>query len=96
MNQKLGNISTFTIVKSKICVVNMVAQRGIRCKPIRYEALEICLHKVANIFREHIHKVSIHMPRIGCGLAGGKWEIVQELVEKTLVNKGFKVTVYDL
>jgi hypothetical protein len=39
---------------------------------------------------------SIHMPRIGSGLAGGSWEVVEEIVEETLCRQGLRVTVYDL
>ena len=35
------------------------------------------------------------MPRIGCGLAGGDWNIVSEIVEATL-GWYFDVFVYDL
>jgi hypothetical protein len=35
------------------------------------------------------------MPRIGCGEAGGSWNIVGELVETNLVARGISVTVYD-
>lgn len=35
------------------------------------------------------------MPWIGCGLGGGKWDIVSEMIESTLVNEGVKVFVYD-
>ena len=38
---------------------------------------------------------SVHMPRIGCGLAGGKWSRIEPLVTERLVNKGVAVTVYD-
>lgn len=34
------------------------------------------------------------MPRIGCGLAGGTWARVEEVISKTL--EGIPVTVYDL
>ena len=37
-----------------------------------------------------------HMPRIGCGLAGGKWEQVGPIVEETLAAAGVNVVVYDL
>jgi hypothetical protein len=36
------------------------------------------------------------MPRIGCGLAGGKWETIEPILIKKLIEKGIKVTVYDL
>jgi hypothetical protein len=36
------------------------------------------------------------MPRIGCGLAGGRWELVEPLVIGHLVRRDVAVTVYDL
>lgn len=61
--------------------------------PIRYEATEEALSKVA---QEAIAKsASVHMPRIGAGLAGGKWEIIEGLVIKQLCEKEITVTVYD-
>jgi hypothetical protein len=35
------------------------------------------------------------MPRIGCGLAGGKWEQIEPIIERTLLNKNVEVYVYD-
>lgn len=40
--------------------------------------------------------VSVHMPRIGCGLAGGSWNMVAPIIEQTLCAYGIEVTVYDL
>jgi hypothetical protein len=36
------------------------------------------------------------MPRIGCGLAGGRWEMIEPLVTEELERHGVEVTVYDL
>ncbi len=38
---------------------------------------------------------SVHMPRIGCGLAGGKWSRVEPLVTERLAKRDIAVTVYD-
>jgi O-acetyl-ADP-ribose deacetylase (regulator of RNase III) len=38
---------------------------------------------------------SVHMPRIGCGLAGGDWSRVEPLILRRLVERGVAVTVYD-
>lgn len=38
---------------------------------------------------------SVHMPRIGCGLAGGEWCRVEPLVTGRLAARGVAVTVYD-
>lgn len=87
----------FVLVEDYVWVANMVAQHGMKNDgknpPIRYEAVEGCLAKVAEKAMEL--KASVHMPRIGCGLAGGKWERIEPLIEKTLGAKGVPVTVYD-
>ena len=62
--------------------------------PIRYEAVRQCLKKVALFAMEQ--KASIHMPRIGCGLAGGKWELIEQIIKEELIDKEIAVTVYDL
>jgi O-acetyl-ADP-ribose deacetylase (regulator of RNase III) len=75
----------------------MVAQEGMTAKagvpPIRYAALEQCLRKLAD--QALALKASAHMPRIGCGLAGGKWEEIEPLLVKTLGESGIPVIVYD-
>ncbi|QEH38918.1 hypothetical protein OJF2_75280 [Aquisphaera giovannonii] len=75
----------------------MVAQRGVKAAgagpPIRYEALGECLRKAAEKAAEL--RASVHMPRIGCGLAGGDWARVGPLIEAAMVARGLEVTVYD-
>jgi hypothetical protein len=39
-------------------------------------------------------QATVHMPRIGCGLAGGKWEAVEPLIRVAI--PGTEVFVYDL
>jgi O-acetyl-ADP-ribose deacetylase (regulator of RNase III) len=94
---KLGNVQVIPVEKY-IWVVNMVAQRGIKTGsngvPIRYPALKSCLEKVAEFIQTiQDMPVSVHMPRIGCGLAGGKWEAVEPLIVETL--SACPVYVYD-
>lgn len=62
--------------------------------PIRYEAVRAGLRRVAEFARAH--GATIHMPRIGCGLAGGSWDEVASIIEEELIDKGLDVTVYDL
>jgi O-acetyl-ADP-ribose deacetylase (regulator of RNase III) len=93
----LGEVQ-FVDVEPGLTVANVVGQRDIRRgrkgePPIRYEAVRQGLEKVAAFSLER--KASVHMPRIGCGLAGGKWEEIEPIVEATLSAKGVAVTVYD-
>ena len=84
-------------VERYVWVANMIGQRGIRTGskgvPVRYEAIDEALGRLADEAAEL--DASVHMPRIGCGLAGGKWSRIEPLVTERLVNKGVAVTVYD-
>ncbi|MFJ9601526.1 macro domain-containing protein [Streptomyces althioticus] len=80
-----------------VWVANMIGQRGVRTGskgvPVRYEAVDTALDRLAGHALEL--GASVHMPRIGCGLAGGRWSRVEPLVENRLVGRGIPVTVYD-
>jgi O-acetyl-ADP-ribose deacetylase (regulator of RNase III) len=59
----------------------------------RYEAVDECLKKLGLKALEI--NASVHMPRIGCGLAGGKWENIEPLIISNLTERGIPVYVYD-
>ena len=40
-------------------------------------------------------KATVHMPRIGCGLAGGTWDNIEPIIERTLCEADIEVSVYD-
>jgi O-acetyl-ADP-ribose deacetylase (regulator of RNase III) len=84
-------------VGERLWVANMVGQHGIRTGskgvPVRYDAIDTALGTVAARAAEL--GASVHMPRIGCGLAGGKWGRVEPLIAGRLVAAGVAVTVYD-
>jgi O-acetyl-ADP-ribose deacetylase (regulator of RNase III) len=102
--RQLGNVQLVCVEPDKY-VANMIAQRGImdtmkrgvldhgREPAIRYDALKKCLEQVRN--DAHTLNASVHMPRIGCGLAGGKWEKIEPIIMECLVDAGIEVVVYD-
>ena len=56
-------------------------------KPVDYEAITLCMRKINHIFKgQHIG-----LPRIGCGLAGGRWSVVKGIIQKEL--KDCQVTI---
>lgn len=95
-NFELGALRLIQVEKY-IYVANMVAQHGMKTgskgPPIRYDAVKICLDQLAIKAAEL--EASVHMPRIGCGLAGGKWEKIEPIVIETLINNGITTYVYD-
>lgn len=85
-------------VGERLWVANMIAQHGIRtgavgAAPIRYPAVARCLGVVG----DHAVRLgaSVHMPRIGCGLAGGHWSRIEPILVEQLCRREVTVTVYD-
>lgn len=92
----LGSLQIVS-VSDYVWVANMIGQCGVKAgskgPPVRYEAIESCLAKLS--VEAAKLQASVHLPRIGCGLAGGKWDKVEPLIKKTLCENGVPVTVYD-
>lgn len=92
----LGTVITVR-VSEDILVANMVAQNNIISNindnepPIRYDALKVCLAAVNDIALKT--NSSLHMPRIGTGLAGGKWDEIEKIIKETITVDTY---VYDL
>lgn len=98
---RLGDVQ-HVAVGDGLWIANMIAQVGYARRvvpvddyaiPLRYDALKQCLAKVANFCK--FNGASAHMPRIGCGLAGGKWELVEPIINETLTWNFVPVVVYD-
>lgn len=91
---KLGDVQ-FVEAEPGLVVANLFGQRGICGKrsrpPIRYGAVRKGLACVA--VRARADGAHVSMPRIGCGLAGGDWEVVLGIIEEEL--EGLEVTVYE-
>ena len=92
----LGEVQ-FCNVEEGIWVANLIGQEGIGWKngvpPIRYPAI---IDGLAHVLDFTTPSATVHMPRMGAGLAGGEWKVIEKIVEEELVNWGVPVTVYDL
>lgn len=93
----LGSV-LLTEVEDELWVSCLLAQEGLKAvggqPPVRYPALGVALEQLA---AEAVQLgASVHMPRIGTGLAGGDWRRAEPLIERYLVQSGVDVWVYDL
>lgn len=95
----------FVKVEDNITICNLIGQESTTGRnnnaalpPIRYVAIEHALNDIASlaILSKNKNPFSVHMPRIGSGLAGGNWKIIETIIEETLCKAGIPVTVYDL
>ncbi len=94
---RLGDVQ-LSNVGGSLYVVSMIAQHKLRSRgnpvPLSYADLARCLGRVEELAA--LLHASVHMPRIGCGLAGGTWDKIESLIQKHLCGAGIAVTVYDL
>ena len=97
---ELGQVQ-FVEVEPGSWVANLIGQHNIKRKsvhtdlpPVRYDAIREGLAHVRVFAGEH--GANVHMPRIGAGLAGGDWTVIEGIVREELDDQGVAVTVHDL
>lgn len=93
-NLRLGDIQVIP-VEDTIVVVNMVAQDGFpdgeRECAVDYEILGDCLYQITKrLPPEYV----INLPRIGTGIGGGDWNVIESILVDEL--KGYTINVYDM
>lgn len=80
---KLGNIQIVP-VKPSVYVINMIGQKGViggnNPKPVKYASIVRCMERVYYVCKKM--NGEIHAPLFGCGLAAGKWEIIEEFINE--------------
>lgn len=59
-------------------------------QPLDYEALILCMRKLNKTFTG----LDIGLPQIGCGLAGGNWDKVKQIIQKELKDCNVTIVIY--
>lgn len=98
-NLTLGNVHFVHRANAgvEVGVASIVAQAGFgpgEATRLRYDALRDGLLRVASHAVEH--RAEVHVPRIGAGQAGGRWDIIETILRETLTSRGVNVTVHTL
>lgn len=97
MRESLGKVQVIPVERD-IMVINIIGQEGVGFRdgipPIRYDAIRTGFLKAQETMEGHEKKnPTLHLPRIGAGLAGGDWDKIEKIIEKTIK---FPVYVYTL
>lgn len=85
-------------INDEIAVINVIGQHRYGTKTskhypfIRYDAVSAAFKAIAGIVAGN--GGSIHMPRFGCGLAGGEWEKIEAIITDVFVNHEPSIDVY--
>ena len=90
-NFELGSIQIVK-VEEDIFVANMVAQGGDKSASnptaLRYDYLRVCLGKLAERCKDI--GATVHMPKIGTGLGGGDWSVIEKIIEEVLLDRDWE------
>lgn len=100
---RLGELD-FVLATPKQIVCNMYAQDryGRDRQYTDYEAFKDCLDGIVDFIRISEAKYNFKVNKIGfpynigCGLAGGDWNIVQKLIKDRFANENVAVEIYRL
>ena len=98
-NLRLGRIHAVELRDGDrtVTVVSMVAQHGFgpgEVTRLRYDALHETLTAVADLAQGT--GTTVHVPRIGAGQAGGRWDLIESDLAAVMTNKGTGVVVHTL
>ena len=63
---------------------------------VKYESIRRGFQDIFKKLASENIEFEIHMPKIGCGLAGGNWEVMESIIVEEFCRKDVKVYVYDL
>ena len=87
---KLGTITSFFDKNINVTIINAYTQFTFWDvnDMLSYDAIESCLKLIKTYFSGK----RIGLPKIGCGLAGGDWNIVEKIINDVLVDEN--VTIY--
>lgn len=96
---QLGNVHFVSrpVEGREVGVASVVAQDGYgpgEAVRLRYDALRTGLGLVAS--QAVKSGAAVHVPRIGAGQAGGRWDIIETILRETLTEQGVNVTVHTL
>ena len=81
----------------KVTIVSMVAQQGFgpgAVTRLHYDALHETLAAVADLAQRT--GATVHVPRIGAGQAGGRWDLIESDLAAVIADKGIGLVVHTL
>lgn len=92
---KLGQCQ-FILTDNKVVVVNMATQEtyGKTGVYVSYDAIKLCFEQVLDYCETTGEGLAI--PRVGAGLAGGEWLIIEAIIRDCLAKRNVEVDVYSV
>lgn len=92
--RKLGKITLYKNSSPEFYIINAYTQYNYSGKnPLDYGALRCCFKNIHEQFGDNNLKFGI--PQIGCGLAGGDWNIVKDIIDEEMKSENVTCVIYN-
>lgn len=91
---ELGDVIP-AVAEEDLIVLNAITQDGFGrdgAVYVKYDAITTCFRTI-NVYMQHHGFLELALPRIGAGLGGGDWKIIEEIINQTAEN--YTPVVYD-
>lgn len=82
---KLGTFTHAEVGPNKF-IINAITQGdfGIGKRQVDYEAIAKCFEKLVLFRKQNLSDLDIVFPKIGAGLGGGNWNIIEKIIDETV------------
>lgn len=92
---KLGDIQLVDIIPEKLIIANCATQDNYGRSEVHadYDAIGKCLDFLIDYCEEH--SLALSLPKIGAGLAGGDWKIIEKIIQEKIQGRNVNITVYN-
>jgi len=90
---KLGNYTHVFIKGTYTLILNCYTQYGMGGDKINidYEAVTLCMRKINHNYKG----LSIGLPQIGAGLAGGNWARIEKIINEELIDLDVTIVIFN-
>lgn len=94
---ELGAAYPVTVTENELVMWNAITQNlyGVGVRQVSYDAIQTCFEHINTIVGQYegCFPTEIHLPFIGAGLGGGRWNIIKAIIEDTV---NYPVTVWSI
>lgn len=84
----LGDFSLYTVIPDKLYVISAITQnhygRNAETKYMSYDAIDKCFGTICAY--AHYKNLPVHIPKIGSGLGGGNWNIIEKIIDESAIR----------
>lgn len=89
----LGDVHVIPITEKHLYVANMITQEVYGTSGNRYVSYDAVDECFDNLFARNRYKYPVNIPKIGAGLGGGDWSVIESIIEANMQKHKDQVVI---